>query len=166
MWLLLLALICLFGFMVFTGAPYVPTKPKEAKKALTVLYPLGPDDTIIDIGSGDGLVLRAASRLGARAVGYEINPVLALLSKLWSWRDKNVTVYCANFWSAVFTKDVTVVYTFGDARDIVRMYKKVQDESSRLKRPIAFISYGFTVPGYPPAKTVGAHHLYQVKPLH
>lgn len=166
MWLVIVgALIVFVGFVAFTGAPYVPSKRRDIATAFTKLYPLQATDTLVDIGSGDGIVLRAASRLGAKAVGYEIHPLLVLISRLLSRKDRNVTVHLANFWRTQLPADTTVVYTFGDTRDIQKMYAKVQSEATRLQKPIAFISYAFDIPGIIPSSSVGAHHLYRVKPL-
>jgi spermidine synthase len=46
------------------------------------LYQLTENDNFVDIGSGDGVVLREASKIGARAVGFEINPILVFISTL------------------------------------------------------------------------------------
>ena len=166
MWLWVLAgITVLAGFVAFTGAPYVPSKRRDVAKAFDELYPLTNKDLLVDIGSGDGIVLRMAARCGAKAVGYEIHPVLVLVSRLLSRGDENVRVKLANFWRVPLPDDTTVVYTFGDARDIAKMYARVQAEASRLGRELAFISYAFTIMGVKPAKTAGAHHLYEVKPL-
>ncbi len=166
MWLWILAgAIVIVGFVAFTGAPYVPSKRKDVALALDTLYKLTDKDVLVDIGSGDGVVLRAAAERGAHAVGYEIHPILVIISKLLSKGDKNVQVKLANFWRAPLPDNVTVVYTFGDARDIGKMYTRVQHEATRLGRPLAFISYAFDIPGVTAGKTVGAHHLYMVKPL-
>lgn len=159
------ALILLFGFVVFFGAPYVPSKKRELKHAFDELYALGPSDTLVDIGSGDGIVLRQAAKYGAKAVGYELNPLLVLISRWLSRREQNVTVHTANFWHAKFPKSTTVVYTFGEKRDIAKMAKKVEDEANRLGKPLAFISYAFKVPGQTPQKTLGAYYLYEYSPL-
>lgn len=153
------------GFVAFTGAPYVPSRRKDLEKAFIELYPLSSHDFLVDIGSGDGIVLRAASRCGARALGLEIHPLLVLVALYLSRADKKVEVRMANFWRAELPKETTVVYTFGDSRDIGKMYTKVQHEATRLGKKIAFISYAFQVPGKKLAKTVGAHHLYWVAPL-
>lgn len=168
MWAALLLIgIVAVGFVVFTGAPYVPSKPSEVRRALTDLYPLNKKDVLVDIGSGDGIVLRIASGLGVgRAVGYEIHPVLVLVSRLWSRNDARVETRLANFWRKNLPDDTTVVYTFGDSRDIRKMYARVESEATRLGRTLAFVTYGFEVPGLQPNKTVGAHHLYKVKALH
>ena len=153
------------GFVAFTGAPYVPSKRKDIRRAFTELYPLSDKDVLVDIGSGDGIVLREASQLGAKAIGYEIHPVLVAIAKWLSRNDANVTVRLANFWRSEMPTSTTVVYTFGDSRDITKMYDKVQSEANRLGRALSFITYGFDVPGKQPAKTEGAHHLYKIEPL-
>ncbi len=166
MWFFILAsLVLVVGFVAFTGAPYVPSRPKDVERALTKLYPLGKKDLLVDIGSGDGIVLRIASRHGAKAYGLEIHPLLVVLAKLLSRGDANVTVRLANFWRASLPQATTVVYTFGEGRDILKMYQKIQTEALRLNKELAFISYAFEVPGITPRKTIGAHHLYYLKPL-
>ena len=43
---------------------------------------VGPDDVVLDLGSGDGRIPIAAARdFGARAVGIEIDPGLVLLAR-------------------------------------------------------------------------------------
>jgi len=165
LWYIFAAIVLLGGFMVFTGAPYVPSMPKEVARAFTILYKLSAKDVLVDIGSGDGLVLRAARRRGARAVGYEINPVLVLISRLLSRGDKGVEIRLTNFWKRPMPDDVTVVYTFGDNRDIRRMYDKVVIEATRLGHPIWLISYGFKVPKVKLERSEGAHLLYKCEPL-
>jgi len=55
---------------------YVPT-PAVAAYAMLQLAKVGPDDTVYDLGSGDGrLVIMAAKHFGARGVGIEYNSQL------------------------------------------------------------------------------------------
>lgn len=164
-WYILSAFVLLAGFMVFTGAPYVPSMPREVRRAFKLLHKLSAKDVLVDIGSGDGLVLRAARASGARAVGYEINPVLVGISKWLSRHDEGVEVRLANFWRRPLPNDVTVVYTFGDNRDIRRMYDRVVSEATRIGRPIWLISYGFKVPKVKAVNSEGAHLLYRCEPL-
>lgn len=166
MWLYIVAGVVLaFGFMAFTGAPYLPSKRKDIERALTELYELSAKDHLVDMGAGDGVVLRAASSRGAQATGYEINPAIALIAKFLSRHDPRVAVSVANLWRISFPEDTTVVYVFGDSRDIKKMYKKVEEQATRIGRPLHLISYGFAVPGCEPAKKVGASSLYRVEPL-
>lgn len=162
---ILAAIAIAVGFVAFTGAPYVPSKRRDVRRALTELYPLKDTDIVVDIGSGDGIVLREVSRLGAHAIGYEIHPLLVGIAKWLSRNDDKVMVVLANFWRTDLPANTTVVYTFGDSRDITKMHEKVQGEADRMGHAIAFITYGFDVPGIKPSKTVGAHHLYAIEPL-
>lgn len=166
-WLLLGVgiLAALFLLTVLRGAPYVPSRRSELETAFTKLYKLDKRDVLVDIGSGDGIVLRAAARRGARAIGYEINPVLVFVSRMLSRHDKKIEVLLADFWRTDFPDDTTIVYTFGESRDIRRMYDKVQREASRLERPLQFMSYGFVVPGRRALRSHRAYHLYQIDPL-
>lgn len=154
--------VLLFGLTVFRGAPYVPSRRKDIKKAFDELYILNHDDVLVDVGSGDGIVLREAAKRDAAAVGYEINPVLVVVSKWLSRRSRKVTVRLADFWLTDLPNETTVVYTFGESRDIEKIARRIQAESVRLGRPLYFISYGFSLKDeLSLQKQVGAHFLYR-----
>jgi SAM-dependent methyltransferase len=54
--------------------PFVPTPPEVVDKMLEV-GAIGKDDTVYDLGCGDGrIVVTAAKRFGARGVGIDIDP--------------------------------------------------------------------------------------------
>lgn len=158
--------VLLFGFVVFRGAPYVPSHRKDVAKAFDDLYKVGSKDTVIDIGSGDGVILRMAAKRGARAVGYELNPALVMISRFLSRRDKNVQTYLSDFWFAKLPQDTTLVYVFAVERDIKKLAAKLQVEADRLGHSFYVISYGsaFTEPA--PVRTLRAHHLFEFRPLH
>lgn len=157
----LIALAVMFGVAALRGAPYVPTKRHPLKKAFTELYPLSEKDTVIDIGSGDGVVLREAARHGARAIGYELNPVLVLISRLLS-RSPLISIRLADFWLVTLPKETTVIYTFGESRDIKKMYAKAEKTAKLHKKQIHFISFGFPVPNKKYAKRDALFYLYKI----
>lgn len=159
-------LVLVFGFVVFRGAPYVPTRKRDLERAFTELYPLGESDVLVDIGSGDGIVLRQAAKCGARAIGYELNPFLVLISKFLARPYGTlVTTRLADFWLIELPAEVTIVYTFGESRDIRKMYNKVVQDATRLHKTIYFMSYGFAVPAAKPVARNYAAFLYKVSPL-
>lgn len=167
-WLIWLAgiIILLFGFVVFRGAPYVPSHRREVERAFRDLYPLSSEDVVVDVGSGDGIILRLAVAHGAkRAVGYELNPLLVGLSKLLAGGNPVIQTYLADFWLTKLPDDVTLVYGFLVSRDAQKMTTHLQREADRLNRPIYFISYGSPLPERETAQTLGAHHLYLFNPL-
>jgi len=54
--------------------PYVPT-PMPVVEAMLDMARVGKDDTLYDLGCGDGrIVVRAAARFGCRGVGVDLNP--------------------------------------------------------------------------------------------
>ncbi len=53
--------------------PYVPT-PRPVVAAMLDLAGVGPEDYLIDLGSGDGRIAIAAAERGARALGVDIDP--------------------------------------------------------------------------------------------
>lgn len=155
-----------FGFVVFWGAPYVPSHRREAEKAFEVLWPLSKKDLLVDLGSGDGVILRLAARKGAKAIGYELNPLLVLLSRLLSRRFSIVEVHTANFWQRHLPKKTTVVYVFSVTRDMAKLEAKLQAEANYQGRAFQLVLYAMKLPTKKPAGIHRAHTLYMFTPLH
>ncbi|HET6747499.1 MAG TPA: methyltransferase domain-containing protein [Candidatus Saccharimonadales bacterium] len=158
-------IVLLFGFVVFFGAPYVPSKRRELEKVFKELYGLTSRDVLVDLGSGDGIVLRVAAKTGAKAIGYELNPALVLLSRFFSRGSKNIRIVSANMWQVQLPPETTVVYVFAVSRDIGKVARKLQSEVNRLRHPISVISYGCAIPHMTALRVLGAHHLYTFAPL-
>ena len=157
-------IVVLLGFSAFFGAPYVPSRRRDVTRMFDELYPLRADDTLIDVGSGDGIILREASRRGARTVGYEISPLFVAIAKWLSRGDKKVTVTMANFWLAKFPSATTVIYAFSVNRDGNKMRNKIQAEATRLNKPLTLICYGSPLPKKSAKRTFEAYHLYLFEP--
>ncbi len=60
--------------------PFVVT-PDNVTSAMLQLANVGPEDYVIDLGSGDGRIVIAAARRGARGLGVEIVPDLVEKSR-------------------------------------------------------------------------------------
>lgn len=156
------AVVLLFGFVAFFGAPYVPSLRKEVRAAFEDLYEIGPKDVVADMGSGDGLVLIEAVSRGAKGYGYELNPLLAMISRL-RLRGK-ATVYNKNMWQAELPADVTLVYAFAVTRDSKRLGRYVQAQADRQGRPISVMTFGTGLKGFEPVRSLKAHSLYEIRP--
>ncbi len=59
---------------------WVPT-PEELVAAMLDVAKVTPNDYVIDLGSGDGRIVIAAAKRGARALGIEYNPDMVGLSR-------------------------------------------------------------------------------------
>lgn len=160
--------VILFCFVVFFGAPYVPSHRSQIRRAFTLLRPLKKSDVVVDLGSGDGIVLRQAIALGAKkAIGYELNPVLVWISRFLSRRyGKAITICVANMWSSHPPVGTTLVYAFSVGRDLDRLAALLYRWADELDRPIDCVMYGHELPGITQVKQDGAHSLYVFLPLH
>ena len=75
---LILGISFIWGY--YKGAPYVRSQ-KNRIKTMLELAQIRPGETVVDLGSGDGILIREAVKQGAKAIGVEINPLLAWYSK-------------------------------------------------------------------------------------
>jgi hypothetical protein len=161
-WLLAGVFILTFGFVVFFGAPYVPSRRRYVARAFEH-YDVGKRDVVVDLGSGDGLVLRQAALRGARAIGFELNPLLVLLSRWLS--GPRAKVVLANFWHAALPDDTTLIYVFGAPHYSRRLLRRLQKEVTRRGRPLRVLCYGSPLPGTTPDSTFEAYFMYTLVPL-
>ncbi|MFO0764601.1 MAG: hypothetical protein U0487_00950 [Patescibacteria group bacterium] len=128
---------------VGVGAPYFPVRKRDIDDAFT-LVDVTEKDTIIDLGSGDGKILLACAKRGATAVGYELNPVLVLITKWRLRKYPKAKVYWKNLFTADFT-GVTKVFIFGldpIMHDVSKMLKE------KAVKDIEVISFAFDLPGF------------------
>jgi SAM-dependent methyltransferase len=67
--------------LALEDVPFV-VSPDSVTTAMLEIAHVGPEDYLIDLGSGDGrIVITAAKRFGARGLGVEIDPKLVDLSR-------------------------------------------------------------------------------------
>lgn len=151
--------IASFALVVVRGAPYIPSHKKQVRRAFSELYELGKKDRVLDLGSGTGTVLTVAREFGAHALGYELNPVLWAGSRAAMQNDTRIEIELKDYNRITkLPPDVTVVYAFTTSRSINTIAKKLEQWSHY--QDLQFISYGFTIEGQDPDKTVGPMHLY------
>ncbi len=162
---LVAVLVVFFGLIILRGAPYVPSRSAYIAKAFTDLYLLSDRDVLVDLGSGDGIVLREAAKKGARAVGFELNPVLYMTARLLSRRQPLVNVYLTDIWLTPLPGETTVVYFFGVERDKQKLINKMQSEANRLSRNLKLICYGDMLGEADAERSDGAYLLYDFAPL-
>ncbi len=143
-WLIVLglALLACFAGVMLVGAPYVPTLTPQVKTALE-LADLKPGQMLLELGCGDGKVLIAAAQAGLKVVGYELNPILALIARLRTRRYKHVQVVWGNFWRADWPP-AEGVFVFLHPRFMARLDKKItQGKYNSVK----LVSFAFKIPG-------------------
>lgn len=141
MWVLLVILL-MFGLVVFVGAPWVPTLKSQQEAALDLLD-LKPGQTMLELGCGDGRVLKAAARRGWKAVGYELNPMLALIAWLNTLRYRGqVKVVWGNYWTKSWP-DADGIFVFLLPKYMEQLDKKI---IQRFSKSVKLVSYAFQIP--------------------
>lgn len=144
--LILLLIVIPFGIGAILGAPYVPILGRDSRRILQQAG-LKPGQTLVDLGSGDGRLLRAAAAQGIRCIGYEINPYLVFVSRIVCWRYRGlVTIHTADIWHTKLPP-ADVIYIFILDRYMQRLETKFRAE---ISRPTKVISYVFKLPSEQP----------------
>lgn len=139
------------------GLPWIPTREKRIHRALE-LAELKPDETLYDLGAGDGRVLvMAAKEFGATAVGIEIGPIQCLvgwLRILFNGCRTRAQMRCGNFYKAdISSADVVFVYaTSSQTSKLLPLLERNLPPGARV------VSIAADFPGWVP-KTVDREHL-------
>lgn len=146
-----------FAVVLLVGAPYLPTRKKQANQALDLLN-LKPGALVVDLGSGDGIVLIQAAKRGLRAIGFELNPLVFAVSYVRTLPYRSlVRVKFGNFWNAKLPEDTKGIFVFLLDPYMEKLDKKLKTE---LKKGTKLVSYTFTIPGKKSLKTKDALKLY------
>ena len=147
--LVLSVVLLFFSFYlvsVFVGAPFVPTS-EDVTEAMLDIARVKVGDCFLDLGSGDGRLVIAAARRGARAVGYEINPFLVLFSR---WRirragfARTARVYWKNLWTVNCSfADVVGLYCLPRTMRHLeqKLYRELRPGSRVVSNAFEFIAW-------------------------
>ena len=142
------------------GAPWVPVSKKTAQRMLE-LAKVTPEDRVIDIGSGDGrIIVLAAEKFGASAVGIEADPFRVLWSRMMI-RLRGLGKLIDIVWGNFFTQnvsDASVVTVYQGLEINKRLKEKFTTE---LKPGTRVVSYCFPFEGLTPVETHKNPHLYR-----
>ncbi|MDQ3159210.1 MAG: SAM-dependent methyltransferase [bacterium] len=133
----------LFAFVVFFGAPYLPTRKEQIESSLDLLD-LKKGQLLVELGSGDGRVLKAAGKRDIKAVGYEINPILVIISKIITFRYRKLV---NTRWKSMWKADISQadgVYVFLLDRFMQKLDNKMKKE---VKTGTKLISFAFKIKG-------------------
>ena len=150
---LLVIFVAICGTGVFFGAPFVPTRKIWIDQALD-LAKISAKDVVVDLGSGDGAVLLSAAIRGAKkAVGYEINPLLVLWSRIRiSMRGRKISrkihIEQGNFFAKNLPSDTTVIYLFQVNKIMKRIPSFIRENRAKFAvNDLKVVCFGFELPG-------------------
>ena len=110
------------------------------------------DDVVFDLGSGDGrIVITAAKKYGAKAVGYEIDRRLVRMSRAKiaeAKLDQLVKIEDKDLFKADLSPASVITLYLG-----IRNNQRMIPQLRKLKPGSRIVSHEFPIPGIKPAKT-------------
>ena len=147
---------CLIALSWFAGsdAPYIPTKMDHIRKILK-LAGVKKGKKFYELGSGDGRVVIAASRLRAQSIGIEQSWIRVLYSRWKTYRQNdaiegNCQFYHGNIFSRNYS-DADIVYIFLLHKGVNKLEEKLKKE---LKKGSVAITQTYHFPSWKPFKNV------------
>ena len=148
-------------FPLARGAIYFPSL-REKALLIAELSGASPGERAADLGSGDGRIVIALAQRGAEAHGFEVNPVLVLLSR-WNIRRAGLQgrafILCRSFWRVNLSR-FDVLTLFRASFIMKRLEAKVRKELAPGARVVSDF-WGF--PTLAPEKVQGTIHCYRVQ---
>lgn len=118
---------------------------------------LKPGQTLLELGSGDGRVVKAAAEQGLTVVGIEINPFLVIFSRVLCWRyRKQVTIIWGDVWRVKWPK-ADGIFTFMLQRQMKKLDREVQQWQ---RQDVRLASFAFFIPDRKPEAEKNGIFLY------
>jgi SAM-dependent methyltransferase len=147
----ILYVLCTAAVLPLTrGALYVSTSRTRIFACLDAV-PMRPGQLLVDIGCGDGRVLRwARKRYGVRTLGYELNPLAYLKARALCLGRRGIEIRRRNFWKVDLSHaDVIFCYLFPDVMQALSSKLKAE-----LKPGTVVVSCNFVLPGFMPEQVL------------
>lgn len=131
---------------------FLPT-PQDVVEAMLNAAQVSDSDTVVDLGSGDGrIVITAAKRHGAKAIGYEIDPALVESSResaKQAGMTKLVEIRQQDMYTADLSKArVVTAFLYPGA------LQKLKSQFARMKPESWIVSHHFEIPETEPTRVV------------
>jgi SAM-dependent methyltransferase len=126
---------------------WVPT-PEPMVDLMLDMAGVTPEDTLVDLGSGDGRMVIAAARRGARARGVEYNPEMVQLARRRAY-DAGVQARATFVQGDMFEADIsdaTVMALFL----LTENMRRLQPRFLALRPGTRIVSNTFAIPEWPP----------------
>ena len=121
------------------GLPPVPTNPNRIRKALKLVN-LQPNETLYDLGAGDGRVLLIAAReFNAKAIGIEIGPIqcaLIWLRVIASRLGNKIQIKWGNFLKTDLSQ-ADVVFVYATSKEVMKLASHLEKKMKPGSRVVS-----------------------------
>lgn len=142
--IIIFILLASYAYGGFLGAPWFATWSRDIDRFLK-LAQIKPGDNFYDLGCGDGKLVIAAAKAGAKAKGFEISILPYFLGKFKTLAVKNAQITYGNFWGKNLA-DADIVYLFLTPKANLKVREKLEKE---LKKGTRVIAYTWPIEGWP-----------------
>lgn len=168
--LFFITIIFIFSSPALSPVPYFPSNKKDMKLIIKALD-LKNNQTVVDLGAGDGIVILEAAeeamkkRLDTKFVAVEINPVLILVlhvRRLFQANKKNIKIvrsdmFGMDFSSLIQPKAKSLFYIYISPWHI----GKTLDNIKRQYKKFSVVSYMYPVKSLKPKQELqGLHRVF------
>lgn len=158
--LMIIGIIMIWIFWAnIIGAGWQPTSRRRVGKMLEMAE-VDSDDVLYDLGSGDGrIVMEAAKKYNARAVGMEADPLRVLWSRLTIVRSglrNRAKIIWGNFFKQNISEATVVTLFLSDTAN-QKLKSKFQQE---LNSGTRIVSYVWMFEGWEPVKVDKTDEIY------
>jgi SAM-dependent methyltransferase len=145
----LFLLFATFVYAGLRGAPWVPTRYRDVERFLN-LADIKKGDIVYDIGCGNGRMIIAAAKFGAKGVGLEVSLLPYLLARINQLlnRKLKIKILFRDLWF-VDLREADVVYFFLMQDVLLKLKTKLEKE---LKPGARVVAYVWPIPGWTPTK--------------
>lgn len=149
--ILILVIVVMAVSAIFLRTPYVPTPLLVAKKMVKMAH-LEGDETIYDLGAGDGRLLIEALRLHPKVTAYgsELSPIVCFWGKLKILLSGTNAHLCMKNLFAEDLRDADCIFLYLMPGIMEKLLKKFEAE---LRPGTKIVSYAFTLRGKEPVQT-------------
>ena len=143
-----MGIISFFGGAI-AGAPFVPSSKKVVEEMILLAGDM-QEKNVYDLGCGDGRLVFAASRKGARAIGVEISLFVATLANIRKYiTGERGIIHHGSLWDEnLEDADIIFVYLLPN---MMKRFAEIQVPT--LKKGCIIISHGFALPNNNPIHT-------------
>ena len=147
---------------VTRGALYVSTA-RQRIESFADAVAMQPGQVLVDLGCGDGRVLRCVHRrFGVTAIGYERNPLAYFIARLLCLWHRGITVRFRDFRKAdLSVADVVFCYLFPDV--LPDLARKLNRE---LRPGTVVVSANFAIEGWHPQQVLQINDRRHGDPLY
>jgi SAM-dependent methyltransferase len=137
-----------FAVILLLSATIFSSQPADIESMMR-LAAVTSADTVYDLGSGDGRIVIAAAKRGAKAIGIEINPENAELARANIQRaGVNAEIRVADFFQADFSDATVVTLYIGNATAC-----KLKSRLLGLRKGTRIVSNGESICGWTPEQS-------------